>query len=630
MRSPSRNFCGCCEITFRRIGCAFTLLLAGLLPACGGCTRAEPDSQIPVTQPVPPPRKNATPPPAVAFLDVTDKAGIAFRHVNGATGRKLLPETLGSGCAFIDFDGDGHQDLLLVNSRPWPGFDNGKPLPTMALYRNLGDGSFVDVTREVGLDVPLFGMGVAVGDFDNDGLPDFCITAIGGSRLFRNTRGKDGKYHFIDVTANAGDLSARPSPLAPHPSAKAAGDTFLAWDRPVAFPSSAAFLDYDKDGLLDLFVCNYVQWSPGFDLAQGFTLNGRGRAYGPPQAFEGTHCQLFRNLGDGTFKDVSRGAGIEALGRPIGKALGVVVADLDEDGWPDIVVANDTVRNFLFHNQGNGTFKERGQESGAAYADGRPRGAMGIDWGEYRPGQSALWIGNFANEPDTLFRLDNAKSLLFSDVALAEGIAGASHLPLTFGLFFFDYDLDGRLDCLTCNGHLEPDIKSVRAEQDYKQAATLFWNTGSTPAFEPVTAKEAGAALFQPLVGRGCAYADTDGDGALDVVFMENGGPARLLKNAGGTGHHWLRLVLAGDGQRCNRSAIGARVVVTAGDLVQKREVRASKGYLSCSELPLTFGLGKATRIDRVEVHWPGRDLPMQVLTDLAVDKVHIIRQAPR
>jgi enediyne biosynthesis protein E4 len=623
MRSLSRNFCVCCEGVAR----ACALLLAGLLPACGGCTRAEPDNQIPVTRPIPQLRKNTIPPPAVAFIDVTDKAGIGFRHVNGATGRKLLPETLGSGCAFIDFDGDGHQDLLLVNSRPWPGFDKGKPLPTMAFYRNQGDGSFVDVTREVGLDVPLFGMGVAVGDFDNDGLPDIFITAIGGSRLFRNTRGKDGQHRFIDVTATAGDLSASAS----WPTA--AGDAFYAWDRPVAFPSSAAFLDYDKDGLLDLFVCNYVQWSPTFDLAQGFTLNGRGRAYGPPQAFEGTHCQLFRNQGDGTFKDVSRRAGIEVLGvlgRPIGKALGVVIADLDEDGWPDIVVANDTVRNFLFHNQGNGTFKERGQESGTAYADGRPRGAMGIDWGEFRPGKSALWIGNFANEPDTLFRLDNAKSLLFSDVALAEGIAGVSHLPLTFSLFFFDYDLDGRADCLTCNGHLEPDIKSVRSEQDYKQAATLYWNTGSTPAFEPVTAKEACAALFQPLVGRGCAYAGIDGNGTLDVVLMENGGRARLLKNAGGTGNHWVRLVLEGDGQRCNRSAIGARVVVTAGSLVQKSEVRASKGYLSCSELPLTLGLGKATRVDRVDIHWPGRDLPVQVLTDLAADKVHVIRQTPR
>ena len=253
---------------------------------------------------------------------------------------------------------------------------------------------------------------------------------------------------------------------------------------------------------------------------------------------------------------------------------------------------------------------------------------MGIDWGEYRSGQSALWIGNFADEADTLLRLNNARWLLFSDEAEAEGVAGPSRLPLVFGLFFFDYDLDGRLDCLTNNGHLEPDIKKVQAWQDYAQPVQLYWNTGGKPAFAPVTVTAAGAELFRPLVGRGCAYADIDGNGTLDVVLVENGGPARLLRNNGGTGNHWLRLTLEGDGKRCNRSAIGARVVVTAGDLVQKCEVRAGKGYLSCSELTLTFGLGKHTRVDRVEIHWPGRDIPTQVLTDLPIDRVHRVRVA--
>jgi hypothetical protein len=594
------------------------------LPGCSGCTRNDtkgPD--IPVA-PVAPPRKaSAQPPPDVSFSDITAKAGIRFKHANGVSSRKLMPESLGSGCAFIDYDGDGHQDLLLINCHPWPGFEGGNPLPTMALYRNKGDGTFEDVTKAVGLDVPLFGMGVAVGDFDNDGLPDLYITAMGGGRLFRNTRDADGKHRFVDVTAKAGDLKKG----ANWPNVT--GEAFLAWNSPIAFPTSAAFLDYDKDGLLDLFVCNYVQWSPKFDLSQDVTLKGLGRAYGPPWTFEGTHCQLFRNQGDGTFKDVSRQAGIEVLGvfgRPIGKALGVVTADIDEDGWPDIVVANDTVRNFFFHNQGDGTFREIGEKSGVAYAEGSARGAMGIDWGEYRPGQYALWIGNFANEPDTLLRLDNAKFRLFSDVAQVEGVAGPSRAPLTFGLFFFDYDLDGRLDCLTNNGHLEPDIKKVQPGQDYPQPPGLFWNTGERPAFEPVTAARAGTDLFRPLVGRGSAYADIDGNGTLDVVLMDNGGPARLLRNNGGTGHHWIRLALEGDGKRCNRSALGARVIVTAGDLVQKAEVRATKGYLSCSELPLTFGLGKATTVDRVEIHWPGRDVPPQVLTDLAVDRAHRIR----
>jgi hypothetical protein len=315
--------------------------------------------------------------------------------------------------------------------------------------------------------------------------------------------------------------------------------------------------------------------------------------------------------------------------RPIGKSLGIVVVDVDEDGWPDIFVANDTVRNFFFHNQRNGTFKERGQESGVAYAEGTARGAMGIDWGEYRRGQCALWIGNFANEPDTLLRLDNPRWLLFSDVAQTEGVAGPSRVPLVFGLFYFDYDLDGRLDCLTCNGHLEPDIKKVQPGQDYAQPPQLYWNTGAKPAFEPVSTTAAGTDFFRPLVGRGSAYADIDGNGTLDVVLCANGSEARLLRNDGGTGNRWIRLALEGDGKRCNKSAIGARVVVTAGDLVQRCEVRASKGYLSCCELPLTFGLGKATKVDRVEIHWPGRDVRVQELKDLAVDTVHHVRQTP-
>jgi hypothetical protein len=326
---------------------------------------------------------------------------------------------------------------------------------------------------------------------------------------------------------------------------------------------------------------------------------------------------------------VSKAAGIEVtgvFGRPLAKALGVVVADVDEDGWPDIMVANDTVRNFLFHNLGDGKFQERGLEAGINYGDG-PRGAMGIDWGEIRAGEPALWIGNFAVEADSLFRLDHAKKLLFSDVSQVEGVAGPSGPPLVFGLFFFDYDLDGRLDCLTNNGHLEPEIKKVRPQQDYRQPAILYWNTGSKPAFEAATAKEAGDDLFVPRVGRGCACADIDGNGTLDVMIMDNGGAARLLRNNGGTGHHWIRLALEGDGKKCNKSAIGARVIVTAGELVQKAEVRASKGYLSCCELPLTFGLGKQTKVNRVEIHWPSVDEPVQVLTDLPADRSHHVVQ---
>jgi hypothetical protein len=316
-------------------------------------------------------------------------------------------------------------------------------------------------------------------------------------------------------------------------------------------------------------------------------------------------------------------------GQAVGKSLGVIACDVDEDGWPDVIVANDTVRNFFFHNKGDGTFEEVGLSSGVAYAEGQARGAMGIDWGEYRPGRCAAVIGNFANEPDTFLRLDNPKRLLFSDAALAEGVAGPSRVPLKFGVFFFDYDLDGRQDLLTCNGHLEPEIDKVQVGQTYAQAAQLFWNTGGRQRrFEPVSAKQAGEDLFRPQVGRGCAYADVNGDGYPEVVLTANGGPARLLRNEGGTGHHWVRLVLEGDGRRSNRSAIGARVTLEAGGLVQRREVAGARGYLSQSELPLTFGLGRADKVDRVTIHWPGKEAgPPQVLTGLAVDRVHVVRQ---
>jgi hypothetical protein len=563
-------------------------------------------------------------PPSVHFSDITRKAGITFRHTNGAFGKKLLPETMGSGVAFIDYDQDGHQDLLFVNSCYWPGFEaKGKSAPTLALYRNDGHGNFTDVTREVGLDLTLYGIGVTVGDYDNDGWPDLFIAAVGGNRLFRNVSdGKKGR-RFEDVTTRAGVGG---------PGAWPKGGDFLKVEAPVTFSSSAAFLDYDGDGRLDLFVCNYVTWSPKLDLDLGFKLAGHGRAYGRPSAFDGAHCFLYRNRGDGTFEDVSAKAGLhvpDVQGRPLGKSLGVIVYDADQDGWPDIFVANDTVRNFFFHNKGDGTFEEMGEQMGVAYAEGNARGAMGTDRWEYSPGSFALAVGNFANEPDTYLLQDGPHQLAYSDAAVACGIAGPSRMLLKFGLFFFDYDLDGRMDLLTCNGHLEPEIALVQAEQTYQQPAQLFWNAGDG-RFEDVKPAQAGSDLFLPLVGRGCAFADIDGDGALDVVLTENGGPARLLRNEGGTGNHWVRLALEGDGKRSNRSAIGARVTVeVAGLPPQCQQVTSGRGYLSQSELPLTFGLGKADKVKRVTIQWPGRSAgPAQVLTDLAVNRTYPIRQA--
>jgi hypothetical protein len=572
--------------------------------------------------------------PKVTFTDITKQAGIRFTHTNGAYGKKLLPETMGSGVAFLDYDNDGKQDLLFVNSCPWPG-SKDRTEATLKLYRNRGDGTFEDVTEKAGLNVTMYGMGVTCGDYDNDGWIDVFITGVGGNRLFRNDRGR-----FVDVT----DKMKVGGPGG-WGKALAAGD-FEKHGEPLLFSSSATFLDYDGDGRLDLFVCNYVIWSPQFDLSKGFTLAGDTRAYGAPRYFEGTTCILYRNMGD-HFEDVSERAGVQVLDtegvgpgtrkRGVGKSLGVIVCDPDEDGWPDIVVANDTVRNFFFHNvegkNGERVFQEEGTVSGVAYAGGRERGAMGIDWGEYRPGLHALIIANFSNEPNTFLRLDNKKRRSFQDVASNEGIARASGPPLKFGAFFFDYDLDGRLDLLTCNGHLEPDIARVQEGQTFAQPAQLFWNTGlKAPqrSYEEVTAREAAGDLFRPMVGRGCAYADIDGDGYLDVVLTANGGPVRLLRNNGGEGkdrNNWARLVLRGDGKRSNTSAIGARVEIQVGDRILHREVIAARGYLSQSELPITVGLGKATRVDRVTIHWPGRNTSTQVVEDLAANKVHVIEQ---
>jgi hypothetical protein len=587
--------------------------------------------------------RERVPVPKVVFRDITKKAGIRFVHNNGSTPKKwkLLPETMGSGVAFLDYDNDGHQDLLFVNSCSWPGIPVERPCTqTLALYHNNGDGTFTDVTVETGLDQIMFGMGVTVGDFDNDGYPDLFITGVGGNRLFRNVRsvGTDGKvrHRFEDVTGKAGLLvdKARRWPAA------GAGD-FLKRKEPISFPSSAAFLDYDGDGWLDLFVCNYVEWSPASDLGKDFKRVGVGkRSFGPPTNFTGTHCQLFRNKGKDRYgnwlgyEEVTKKAGIEVfstLNTPVGKAMGVTVCDVDGDGYPDIIVANDTARNFFFHNQRNGTFKEIGEWTYVAYADTTARGGMGIDAGYYRPDRFGVVIGNFANEPNTFLRLAHPKRLVFSDVANNEGIAGPSRALLKFGTMLFDYDLDGRLDLLTCNGQLEPEIKLLQKDQEYRQPVQLFWNTGrKDSSFEEVKAEDAGTDLFQPLVGRGCAYGDIDGDGLLDVVLVENGGPARVLRNEGGTGNHCIRLVLQGDGKNSNTSAIGARVKVTVAGLELIREVTSARGYLSQSELPVTVGLGRVLKADKVEIRWPGKNGGTQVLTDLKADRVYTIKQGDK
>jgi len=541
--------------------------------------------------------------PAVNFTDITRAAGITFSHANGATGEKLLPETMGSGAAFFDYDNDGDQDLLLINSEHWSGqADLDEAQPTMRLYSNDGQGGFSDVTVASGLDVPLYGMGVAVGDYDNDGDADVFITALGLNHLFRNDAGQ-----FRDITTAAG-----------------VGGSVDDWS------TSAGFVDIDNDGDLDLFVANYVRWSRQTDFNIDFQLTGIGRAYGPPTAFEGTYNYLYRNEGDGRFSDISKTSGIQvdnpATAKPMGKALAVAPVDIDHDGWMDLLVANDTVQNFLFHNLGDGFFEERGALLGVAFdRDGKATGAMGVDAAHFRNDPDlGFAIGNFANEMTSLYVTQGSEPPL-TDEAIVEGIGPASRRALTFGLFFFDYDLDGRLDFLQANGHLEVDINKVQGSQNYRQVPQLFWNCGNPCRTSFVLQPEGtNGDLATPLVGRGAAYADIDSDGDLDVLITQNGGPPLLLRNEQALGHHWLRVKLTGT--VVNRDAIGAWVELRAGDLLQRRQLMPTRSYLSQVEPVLTFGLGNVERVDSLEVLWP--DGTRQTVPDITIDSLLEITQA--
>ncbi|HEX3152287.1 MAG TPA: CRTAC1 family protein [Gemmataceae bacterium] len=569
--------------------------------------------------------------PAIAFTDVTAASGVRFHHENGYSGLKLLPETMGGGVAIIDYDGDGKPDILLVNGCTWPGHDRPKEPATLKLFHNLGDMKFEDVTEKVGLNVTMYGMGVAVGDFDNDRRPDIFISCVGKHHLFHNVDGK----RFEDVTATAGVGGAGDLP-------NVAKDAFDNWKEPIPFGASCTFLDYDGDGRLDLFVCHYVTWSPSVDRSIASSVEGGKRTFVQPREFEGAQCRLYRNIDGKKFQDVSKEAGIlvedkegtDANGRmrPVGKSLGVVVCDADGDGWPDIIVANDTVRNFFFHNvagpDGTRRFVETGYPIGAAYADeGRPRGGMGIDWGEFAPGRWAAVVANFANEPITLLEKDPTR-LAFSDSALSTGLAGPSRAALKFGTFFFDYDNDGRLDLFVCNGHIEPEIAAIQASQAHAQPAQLYWNTGDPDCyFEQVPAARGGADLFKPMVGRGCVFADLDGDGDLDIVMVANGGDVRILRNDAPKTNHSVRLDLRGDGVKSNRSAIGAVVTVEAGRQTFTRQVSGAQGYLSQSELVLTVGIGAATKADKATVRWPGKAAGTETWTNLEAGKTHKLKQ---
>ena len=522
---------------------------------------------------------------ATHFEDITRAAGIHFTHNSGAIGKKWLPETMGPGVAFIDYDNDGWQDILLVNGTDWPG--HVRKRSTLALYHNNQNGTFTDVAQKAGLAVEMYGMGVAIGDYDNDGYDDIFITTLGQNHLFHN----NGNGTFTDVTKQAG-----------------------LWG-PNEFSTSAAWVDYDRDGKLDLVVANYVQWSPATDIS--CELDGKTKSYCTPESYKGTSVRLWHNRGDGTFEDATQKAGLYDI---TSKSLGVAVFDANQDGWPDILISNDTQPNKLYVNNGNGTFTEKGVASGIAYnEDGIARAGMGVDTADYdRSGAASVVITNFSNQMLALYH--NERNGLFVDEAPTSDVGHASLLTLGFGCFFFDYDLDGWPDLYIANGHIEDAIERVQPRVHFAEPPHLFRNlTGGT--FQEVT-QSMGAAFASPRVARGAAYGDINNDGALDVLVATNGGPATLFRNVGTTNHS-LRIKLIGT--KSNRDGIGSDVRVTAGTDVQTKTLRSGSSYLSSSELILTFGLASHTQAEAIEIRWPSGQVDN--FKNIAADQIITVKE---
>jgi hypothetical protein len=532
------------------------------------------------------PRLPAAQGPIVRLVDITKQAGLAFTHNNGAFGRKYLPETLGSGAAVLDVDNDGRQDLLLVNGANWPG--QPKSNSRSRLFRNRGNGTFEDITAASGIGVEMYGMGVAVADYDNDGWQDILLTAVGQNRLFRNT----GRNTFVDVTAKAG-LGARE-----------------------AFSTSALWFDYDRDGYLDLLVCNYVRWSPQADVY--CSVDGKQKSYCTPEAYRGTTSWLFHNKRNGTFEDVTAKAG---LFDTTSKSLGVTLIDYDLDPWPDVFVANDTEPNKLYRNNGNGTFTELGLRAGLAFSeDGRARAGMGADAADLdNSGTTSVVVTNFSGEMLGLYRPVGEGQ--FADQAPRSDIGRATRGTLGFGCFFFDVDLDGLQDLLVVNGHIDETISSINARVSYAEPPHLFHNRGQGQFAD--IASQVGGDFVRPKVGRGAAFGDFDNDGDPDIVITTNGGPAFLYRNDVASGRHAIRVRVKG--VKSNRDGIGARVRVFVGSDKLWRVVKSGSSYLSQSELPVTFGLGSRARADRLVVEWPSG--AKDELRNVAAGELYVITE---
>jgi hypothetical protein len=522
---------------------------------------------------------------SVVFVDVTDEAGLRFRHTSGAVGQKYMPETLGAGGVWLDVDDDGWQDIVLVNSTTWPGQSTSGT--HAMLYRNNGNGTFDDISSGSGVDIPLYGLGGAAGDFDNDGRTDLYLTALGQNRLLRG----QGDGTFVDVTDTSGT-----------------GDP--------GFSTSALWFDYDNDGYLDLFVTNYVEWTPEIDLY--CTLDGETKSYCTPESYQGQSSTLYRNLGNGTFENVSMPAGVS---NPSAKALSASMFDVDSDGWMDLFVTNDTQPNQLFRNQGDGTFEDIAVVSGVAFSEaGIARAGMGVDAADYDgSGHPSLIIGNFSNEMMALYH--NEGNGLFIDEAPRSELGRATLLTLTFGCFFFDYDLDGWLDVFAANGHVADDVEQVQSRVTHAQRPQLFHNAGRG-RFEEIV-EQAGNALQQPMVARGAAYADFDNDGDLDILITSNGGAPRLLRNDGGNTNNLLRVKTVGT--ESNRDGIGARVEVTTGGQRRWQMVKTGSSYASQSEVPLTFGLGDQMSVELMRVVWPSGQV--DEVTGIAANEFLVVEE---